>query len=55
MDSSALKGIEFLVIIGAVAWFYVSQQQKLKKLKAEREAKRQAAEADAAEVDTKER
>jgi hypothetical protein len=39
MDSSSLKGLEFLVIIGAVAWFYVSQQNKLKRLKAEREAK----------------
>ena len=39
MDSSSLKGLEFLVIVGAVAWFYVSQTAKLKKLKAEREAK----------------
>jgi hypothetical protein len=51
MDSSALKGLEFLVIIGAVAWFYVSQQQKLKKLKAEREAKHETAETSGAKVE----
>ncbi|WP_295883643.1 hypothetical protein [uncultured Thiohalocapsa sp.] len=43
MDSSSLKGLEFLVIIGAVVWFYVSQQNKLKRLKAEREAKTEQA------------
>ncbi|WP_200240538.1 hypothetical protein [Thiohalocapsa halophila] len=55
MDSSSLKGIEFLVIIGAVAWFYVSQQQKLKKLKAEREAKDKTAETNATKVEAEEK
>jgi hypothetical protein len=55
MDSSSLKGIEFLVIIGAVAWFYVSQQQKLKKLKAEREAKDKTAETTATKVEAEEK
>ena len=39
MESSSLKGLEFLVIVGAVAWFYMSQQRNLKRLKEEREAK----------------
>ncbi len=39
MESSSLKGLEFLVIVGAVAWFYIAQQRNLKRLKAEREAK----------------
>jgi hypothetical protein len=36
---SNLKGLEFLLIVGVVAWFYFSQMSKLKKLKEEREAK----------------
>jgi hypothetical protein len=39
METSSLKGLEFLVIIGAVAWFYVAQTRNLKRLKEEREAK----------------
>lgn len=42
MDTSSLKGLEFLVIIGAIAWFYMSQTGKLKKLKEEREDKEQS-------------
>ncbi|KAA6184965.1 hypothetical protein F2Q65_10525 [Thiohalocapsa marina] len=42
MDSGAVKAIEFIVIIGAVAWFFNSQQRNLKRLKEEREARQQA-------------
>jgi hypothetical protein len=50
MDSSSLKGLEFLVIVGAVAWFYVAQQRNLKRLKEEREAKEKATAATEAKV-----
>jgi NADH:ubiquinone oxidoreductase subunit 6 (subunit J) len=43
MDTSSLKGLELLVIVGAVAWFYLSQQRNLKRLREEREAKRKEA------------
>jgi hypothetical protein len=39
MDTSSLKGLELLVIVGAVAWFYFSQMSKLDRLKREREHK----------------
>jgi hypothetical protein len=34
-----MKGLELLLIVGVVAWFYFSQMSNLKKLKEEREAK----------------
>jgi hypothetical protein len=34
-----MKGLELLLIVGVVAWFYVSQMSNLKKLKDAREAK----------------
>lgn len=37
MDAGALKGLEVIVIAGAVAWFYFSQTNSLKRLKKERE------------------
>ncbi|MCG6941139.1 MAG: hypothetical protein LJE69_07805 [Thiohalocapsa sp.] len=43
MDTSALKGLELLVIVGAVVWFYQSQMRNLKQLKEERETKGKAA------------
>jgi hypothetical protein len=39
MDTGTLKAIELIVIIGAIAWFYSSQQRNLKRLKDEREKK----------------
>ncbi len=42
MESGSFKGLEFVVIVGVVAWFYVTQMRKLKTLKEEREAKQQA-------------
>jgi hypothetical protein len=39
MDAGALKGLEVVLIGGAVAWFYFSQMSSLKKLKKEREEK----------------
>jgi hypothetical protein len=47
METSSLKGLELLVIVGVVAWFYFSQMSKLDKLKKEREAKQQQAETSA--------
>ncbi|WP_156427923.1 hypothetical protein [Thiohalocapsa sp. ML1] len=56
MDTSSLKGLEFLIIVGAVAWFYFSQMSKLKRLKQEREAKHeQADEGDTGGQDSAER
>lgn len=43
METGTFKGIEFILILGLVGWFYFSQMGKLKKLKEEREAKRDAA------------
>ncbi|MGB5734278.1 MAG: hypothetical protein WBM40_07545 [Thiohalocapsa sp.] len=42
MESGSFKGLEFVVIVGVVAWFYFTQMRKLKTLKEEREAKQQA-------------
>jgi hypothetical protein len=39
METSSLKGLEFLVIVGAVAWFYFSQMSKLNKAKQARTSK----------------
>jgi hypothetical protein len=39
MDAGQLKGLEVVLIAGAVAWFYSSQMNSLKKLKKEREEK----------------
>jgi hypothetical protein len=47
MDTSSLKGLEFLIIVGVVAWFYFAQTSKLKKLKEEREAKTREQQQDA--------
>lgn len=41
MEMSTLKGIEFIVIIALVGWFYFKQTNDLKRLKAEREAKQE--------------
>lgn len=41
MESGSFKGLEFVVIVGVVAWFYVTQMRNLKTLKQEREAKQQ--------------
>ena len=42
MESGSFKGIEFIVIVAVVVWFYFSQMRNLKTLKEEREAKQQA-------------
>jgi hypothetical protein len=39
LDAGQLKGLEVILIAGAVAWFYFSQINSLKKLKKEREEK----------------
>ena len=39
METSTLKGLELLLIVGLVGWFYLSQRRNLARLKAEREAK----------------
>jgi hypothetical protein len=39
LDAGQLKGLEVILIAGAVAWFYFSQMNSLKKLKKEREEK----------------
>ena len=43
MDTGAFKAIELIVIVGAIVWFYSSQQRNLKRLKDEREDKQQRA------------
>jgi len=42
MESGSFKGLEFVVLVGVVVWFYFTQMRNLKTLKAEREAKKQA-------------
>jgi hypothetical protein len=42
MESGSFKGLEFVVIVGVVVWFYFTQMRNLKTLKEEREAKQQA-------------
>jgi hypothetical protein len=42
MDTGAFKAIELIVIVGAIVWFYSSQQRNLKRLKDEREAKQRS-------------
>jgi len=42
IESSSFKGLEFVVIVGVVVWFYFKQMRNLKTLKEEREAKQQA-------------
>jgi hypothetical protein len=42
MESGSFKGLEFVVIVGVVAWFYFTQMGNLKSLKQEREAKQHA-------------
>jgi hypothetical protein len=39
VESGAFKGLEFVLIVAVVAWFYFSQMHNLKRLKQEREAK----------------
>jgi hypothetical protein len=43
MDSGAFKALELLLIVGVVGWLYVTQTRNLRRLKEEREAKRQSA------------
>ncbi len=42
MESGSFKGIEFIVIVGVVVWFYFRQMGNLKRLKEERETKQAA-------------
>ncbi|MGD8208069.1 MAG: hypothetical protein PVH47_08325 [Thiohalocapsa sp.] len=51
MESGSLKGLEFILIVGVVAWFYFAQMRNLKRLKAEREAKQRSAGAESAAAD----
>ena len=39
MDTSSLKGLELLLIVGVVGYFYIRQRNNLQRLKEEREAK----------------
>jgi hypothetical protein len=40
VDTGAFKGLELILIVGAVGWFYVSQMGNLKRLREERETDR---------------
>lgn len=39
MASESLKGLEFVLIVGVVVWFYFAQTRNLRRLREEREAK----------------
>jgi hypothetical protein len=39
MDTGTLKGLELLLIVGVVGYFYLRQRSNLQRLKEEREAK----------------
>lgn len=39
MDAGSLKGLELLLIVGVVGYFYLRQRSNLQRLKEEREAK----------------
>ena len=41
MESGSFRGLEFLVIVGVVAWFYFAQTHNLRRLKEELKAKEQ--------------
>ncbi|MGB5831332.1 MAG: hypothetical protein WBG92_05005 [Thiohalocapsa sp.] len=39
MEAGSLKGLEFVLIVGVVVWFYFAQTRNLRKLKDDRDAK----------------